>query len=530
MRTRRLRTFVLLCGSLLPLVSAAATEEASAACDYYAAPVGGGNGQSQASPFTIADFWAVAAPGKTLCLLDGTYTGSGSMIDPPDDLKGSATAPITVRALNDGRVLIDGEGARRPIVLYRNDWFVIEGINACRSSVDDAVVGLDEAHHNVIRRVIAWDAGDTNTAVIGIHSSTFNLLEDVAAFGIGRKVISGSQGGDYSICRRCWARWEGSTNVGPKMAFETAYNTYGWLFENSIGTWDAGSMPASYILQNNGEVWTGEGAGTYTSVQNPWGVFSAGGYTTRPPNPNLKILGSIAYIGAGDVSSGSLFFLATWPDWDGVVVERSVAYAEPGRFPGTKSFFLASDGSGKNLFAHRLTAIGGAGNDIYGGWITNDTEWGATLADVSSIYDAAVGAGICQRTVNGAVTSEPLWPWPMNQRILDATTLAASPDHQHTIYLGNPPTPTLVTDPHAPLDVTATIERLLGPIPAPCKSRSIGVPGDLDGNGKRDLADVRLLIYMLLGQQAKTPEADLTGDGAVTLADLQALIKLLVGL
>jgi len=56
------------------------------------------------------------------------------------------------------------------------------------------------------------------------------------------------------------------------------------------------------------------------------------------------------------------------------------------------------------------------------------------------------------------------------------------------------------------------------------------LPGDLNKDGKRDLADVRLLIYMLIGQQVKTPEADLTGEGAVTLADLQALIRLLVGI
>jgi len=54
--------------------------------------------------------------------------------------------------------------------------------------------------------------------------------------------------------------------------------------------------------------------------------------------------------------------------------------------------------------------------------------------------------------------------------------------------------------------------------------------GDLTGDGTRDLADVRLLIYMLIGQQPTTPEADLTGDGAVTLADVQALIRLIVGM
>src|SRR5688572_30442984 len=73
-------------------------------CDYYASPTGTGNGLSSSTPFRISKFWSVAAPGKTLCLLDGTYTGADSMINPPDNLNGTANAPITVRALNDGKV------------------------------------------------------------------------------------------------------------------------------------------------------------------------------------------------------------------------------------------------------------------------------------------------------------------------------------------------------------------------------------------------------------------------------------------
>jgi hypothetical protein len=75
---------------------------AQSPCTYYASPTGNGNGLSQSSPFKIADFWSKASPGKTLCLLDGTYRGSDSMIDPPDGLSGTAGNPITVRALNEG--------------------------------------------------------------------------------------------------------------------------------------------------------------------------------------------------------------------------------------------------------------------------------------------------------------------------------------------------------------------------------------------------------------------------------------------
>ncbi len=93
------------------------------AATYYASPAGGGNGSSSSSPFRINQFWPVASPGDTLLLLDGVYKGSNSMIDPPDYLSGSAGNPITVKALNDGEVEIDGEYARNPVLLKYNDYF-----------------------------------------------------------------------------------------------------------------------------------------------------------------------------------------------------------------------------------------------------------------------------------------------------------------------------------------------------------------------------------------------------------------------
>ena len=54
--------------------------------------------------------------------------------------------------------------------------------------------------------------------------------------------------------------------------------------------------------------------------------------------------------------------------------------------------------------------------------------------------------GLCTRYVNGTLTSQGLWPWPMNQRILTATAQAGTG-----------------------VDVTATMEALLGPIPAQCR-------------------------------------------------------------
>ena len=53
------------------------------------------------------------------------------MILPPKDLSGTGKAAITIRALHDGKVTIDGEGKRRPVSLSDgNSWFVLEGFNA----------------------------------------------------------------------------------------------------------------------------------------------------------------------------------------------------------------------------------------------------------------------------------------------------------------------------------------------------------------------------------------------------------------
>ena len=246
------------------------------ACDYYASPNGGGNGLSQSSPFKIANFWPLAKPGSTLCLLDGQYTGSASMINPPKNLRGAASAPITIRALNDGKVTINGQSANQPVKLYYNDYFVLEGFNAHHSN--GGVVRLSYSNRNIVRRVAAWDAGDGNTNIFGIHSSSsHNLLEDVAGWGIARKIFSASQGGNYTTIRRAWGRWEGSHVIGPKMTYTLAYNNYNMTCENCIGTWSGERMKQSYTLMDfDGKPWTGNGAGTYTDygVNQPYGIFA----------------------------------------------------------------------------------------------------------------------------------------------------------------------------------------------------------------------------------------------------------------
>ena len=55
-----------------------------------------------------------AVPGGVLCMKDGVYHGDSQMLQ-FSNKSGTASNPITVRAQNDGKVLIDGEHARRPL-------------------------------------------------------------------------------------------------------------------------------------------------------------------------------------------------------------------------------------------------------------------------------------------------------------------------------------------------------------------------------------------------------------------------------
>jgi chondroitinase B-like protein len=101
-----LSLFLLLLHPPLPVLPAdppPPPRPSTAACTHYASPSGGGKGASPSRPMTLAQFVARARPGQTLCLADGTY----GRIHIGEDVRGTQSQPITIRALNDGKVTID---------------------------------------------------------------------------------------------------------------------------------------------------------------------------------------------------------------------------------------------------------------------------------------------------------------------------------------------------------------------------------------------------------------------------------------
>ena len=209
-----------------------AQEARAQTCTHYASPTGTGTTCTVGTPCQIASWWPLAGPGKTLCLNDGTYTGASGVIFPT--VSGTASQRITVRALNDGAVLVDGQDARRPLDMSTN-YVTVIGINF-RNGSDHAL--RIRGNNNIVQRVVAWqdqDRGENMTLGPGGN----NLLEDCALFGRGRKVVAaGSDGGNGNTIRRCWVRHEGhqGTDGNPSNPYEIGYMQNTVTSENVIVT------------------------------------------------------------------------------------------------------------------------------------------------------------------------------------------------------------------------------------------------------------------------------------------------------
>jgi hypothetical protein len=408
---------------------------AQTSCDYYASPNGTGNGLSPSTPFQISKFWPVATPGKTLCLLDGTYTDDNSLIQVPTSFAGTASQPITIRAVNDGKVLIDS-GGRRPINL-EGSYGILEGINS--QGADNAAIRFRGSHWTV-RRVVIWNNGPNDDGVaLGDFSGDHNTLEDCAIFGKGRIVLtvgSAGRGDTYNTVRRCWLRWEyRSGNQSPSVVSIQGYvGQSHTIFENILAT--RARQPGSTITE-------------------PYPPFH------MAATADSKLLGSIAYVPPGVVydSDGAFFSLSggdfrsdigQFPWTERNLVKDLVAVADPSSnaFQGGAFDFTAATGT-NNVVENAVAIWGNAGICQSQGWsgcstIRHFTSLQSAQNSFGSIWTAV--PGICHRYVDGQLTNQPLWPWPMNQRIKDA----------------------LVQSGRAPVDITQTMEELLGSIPQVC--------------------------------------------------------------
>lgn len=440
---------------------------------YYAAPNASGSGLSASSPFTIANFLAIARSGDVLNLLgsnmltDGLYQGSANLIQPNAGLDG-----ITIQALNDGGVLLDGQFTNLPIFLRGNNNWLLQGFNARNGNGNVCQLGnylVSTSNSNTFRRMVMWDGNmTTNTHVFMFISSSNNLVEDCAFFGAGRNVFHNFGTSDGNIARRVWARWEGSTTQGGKLAFQMDYAGHGLLCENCIGTWSAELMPESYLLTDP----SGNSLGIAMSnfaVDQPYSIFKSA--ANPGETSNLQLYDSLAYLKPGDATAP-----ANWPavgiyfqHGSSMTLRHAMTFISPSHpeFNVITGIVVGTSGESQSgLLADHLSSVRGAAGDQFFNVTATNSSFGTQLAKFGgSVTDpwttAGAGANLCFRWVNGVVTTTPLWPWPMRDRIKAATAAAGA--------YGGPcvgcPT---VRSSRVQTDMQADIETLLGAIPSQC--------------------------------------------------------------
>ena len=480
------------------------------AADYYISPNGNdaNSGTSQSSPIkTFSKAWQKLYPSDTLLLMDGTYTPSTTGMINPNVRNGTSNTAINVndyttypldhpdriknyikiKSLNDGKAIIDGQNAAKPVVLGHweqggiGNYYILEGLVAKNSSEN---VFFIMSHNVIVRRCSGFNS-DThdNTGVFEIWSGGSSadpsniLLEDNFASGLGRKMFMAYSSYVNIIFRRnvgyireipqvdqsCQNDWPNGDNIeiynwnqqdlnnnsivennialggGPTYGFSltpnparTIGNKYlgnisinsGMNLDGTYRVWNCSDMAPACVnhgtkcAANGSTDWLYHRTGfTFGIYANPyfknntfqdlfaWGNASfgltaggnwcdgsepAGTYpcarcNTVENNPNENC--SPSQLTSSDRSSGNLLNRVT-------LVNNSIASASPYNHSGIE-----------------------APSEVLDTFRTYGTLGDMYIEGDSQHADKSKGARLRFRYVNGSLTTQELWPWPMEERI-----------------------------------------------------------------------------------------------------------------
>lgn len=409
---------------------------------YYISPTGNDNrsGKSEGTAWATFDHaWKYLFPGDTLILLDGTYYQSLA----PNVRNGQPGNPITIKAKNDGKAIIDGQFQRATFSLKFKlnkysigDWYVIEGIVARNSS--EAVYKI-LGDHNILRRVSGYNGNnDDNSAVFILSRGSYNLIEDCIAAGSGRKMVV-AWGGTHQVIRRCFANWiqfDGREHCsewpwGNDLEF---YNSSDGIIESSISYGSSPNTAVSVI----GNVDSANGDQPYARDNKILGVMSIRNGVF--PDGRIEEWG---FTRPQPTECNNIAMLDNWKNWrEGFGVSVWGPNAEVRNINYQDIFSWGNSGLGfaeahpynrsTNMKMNRAT-ITNNGLDIPG--VSGPIGTEVVLEDIShySITNSFIdgtqyqgeGARLEHRYVDGELMdgsngkgAQPLWPWPMQDRIL----------------------------------------------------------------------------------------------------------------
>lgn len=138
----------------------------------YVTPNGKAAGEGTVkSPVDIYTAVKYVAPGQIICLANGTYNMTKSLVI-PRGINGTSQARITLKSETGGRAILDFTNANGGMQLWSDYWHVY-GIDVCHTPGN--VKGLQIAgHSNIIESVDAYSNGDTGIQISGTGTEKFD--------------------------------------------------------------------------------------------------------------------------------------------------------------------------------------------------------------------------------------------------------------------------------------------------------------------------------------------------------------------
>jgi hypothetical protein len=575
------------------------------AADFFISPTGNDTYSGTSTTQPLASFnkaWEKLNPGDTLYLMDGTYYQTlspslGGAINTAINTQDYQTYPLdhplrvknylTIKALNDGQAIIDGQYQRPPVQLD-HEYIILEGIVAKNSS--DMVYFL-RSHNLIIRRCSGYNANPKENSHVftayagGSPQDPANILiEDSVAGGSGRKMFMAYATYVNVIFRRLFAAWQewtsdpGASYHPGEWPWGDGIEIYNWqqpdltnypglvnsIVENSIvygmlSNYGFSLSPNPARTQFNnflgdmaiaiGQKWNRTASMTWPLCADPDGIDQSGNYLRPWPTWSDGSLGPKCnnWIGWYPHRAGFDFgvyekpfyrhntfrdLFATGNAMAGLVAGfQGVGWCNGtegnNHYPCSKcnsvevspsdncspGVYTNSERSADNILDHLTLANNGIGtpvsNEGAGVEVNNYTlsmfdNFGSKsnlyLEGNSGYADKSKGARLRYRYINGTLTTQELWPWPMEDRIRSEFNTHLQPYHGVNSELQN-------------FSVTNTIVPLINQytaVPVPLSSSN---PFDLDSNSVIDYRDLLLFLPRF------------NPLGSFTLFDFNSLIK-----
>lgn len=433
--------------------------EADAATYYVATNGSDGSAGTSSAPWeTFGKAMTALKLGDTLLIKDGIYKQTLDVT-----VSGTAGNPITIKAQNEGSAIVDGTSSRIPLIIYNRQYLVVEGITFKNSN--GSTVETSGCKYLTIRRCMIIDYSETSSwTTVLLHASSASSLAQAIVFEdnavIGQWGMLNGQSSNYLVIRRNYFR---GAYAGTYL-----YNANNCIVENNIMTIDASD--SSTIYPNNGP--KANQADKEANYNKFFGNISVSPVSGSQLHSGHAIMedGATAPQFSGTVYKNNVainpkYYGGRYDGDDNLTVENNTYVRESSsgglwaayfHVPSSGLYIKAvyknnsmkgngsvggyyRDSSGNvsvnnsyNNYYNLGAVYGGAASQGVGeknlnpGYATATYGNGAYLMVPTALKDkgengADIGAEVLYRYKDGVLTNEPLWPWPMEDRIKNET-------------------------------------------------------------------------------------------------------------